>query len=214
MAYSVWPDSLDEARYGDSQFRKTKQAWDVVVLFISGAGLFFAAFGEDIIALLTHDKFTEAYVLAALWMVYLLVQNTGKPAIAMAYAKEQGVLLQVLLVMSTVLAILLLLVLVPVVGIYGAAAAALGNVVTFRLLIYIGISRRYGVPFHDKNAIKGLVSVLLVLGMVVWFQPDFMQRFVIFFIAALLISLIHKESVRIIAGAVRLRLAIAPNRAK
>ena len=71
--------------------RATRLAWPPAHLALALGGVFMATLGRDAIALLTHNKFTPAYVFAALWTVLVLLENAAKPAVAIVYAQGLGV---------------------------------------------------------------------------------------------------------------------------
>jgi O-antigen/teichoic acid export membrane protein len=163
VANSTWPVTLSDARADRGDFIRTKLAWNAVYLLLTCIGLAFATLGSHLIALLTHDKFTEAYILASLWIVYLLVQNTGKPQTGVFYARGAGGQFAQIQTMSMAGGTILLFMLVPNLGIYGAFMAAFVQQIALRVGVHIGARRLKKTPFQDHWAIVGTVLVLVTL---------------------------------------------------
>lgn len=162
-AYSLWPVSLEEARRSEMMFQRTKASWDMVALGVTSAGIAFSIFGEFLIGMLTHGKFSSAYVLAALWMIFILLQNTGKSQIAFLYAHGHGAGNQNAITFSAVLAMLLLFFLAPIFGVAGVVASVFFQVITYRLVLIYLAKRKSTLPFLDERMLGGacVVSVSL-----------------------------------------------------
>jgi O-antigen/teichoic acid export membrane protein len=163
IARSIWPVSLGEAMSAAGGFPNTRRAWGATHVLITAAGVGFAAIGPEIISLLTNDKFTAAWPLAALGMAYLLALNAGKPQTAYLLARGQGTELARLHVYATVTAMLIALATIPRFGMWGALAAALAQQVSLRLLIqwYVRGAR---LPMQDAYVAIGFMVILILVG--------------------------------------------------
>lgn len=177
LARTMWPISLGEARGGNS-YVKTGVTWNAAYVSITVAGILFATLGRDAISFLSHGKFTEAYILASLWMASLLVQNAGKPHTAALYASGRGHHFGYMLNVTTAIGIGLLVLLVPIIGIYGAALATFSAQILFRVGIRL-LLRKARVPNQDLWVILGVGLILLVLFAVVEFELALIGRIVV-----------------------------------
>ena len=169
MARTVWPITLTESREKKADFPQTRQTWDIAYIGITIVGLLFASVGKDIISLLTHDKFTEANVLAAFWMVYLLLQHTGKPHTGVLFSLDDGVYYSQAMFVVSLISMTALLFLTPVFGLYGALFAMFARVFLFRVAINLRVKRHFHVPFQDGWVVIGsgfILSTLVVSTMV------------------------------------------------
>lgn len=162
-ARSVWPVALLEARAKPLRFEQTRNVWSLVHLVVAFAGVGAVFVGREIVALLTHGKFTAAYLLIPLWMIYLLVQNTGKGQVALIYA--HGAVRQYLwmTVGSYVVGLSVLALLVGPFGLNGAIVAAICQQLALRIGVYV-IARPFGTfPLSDQWAGVGAAVILLAL---------------------------------------------------
>ena len=177
VARTVWPTSLDEARVESGLlFRKTHLVWNVTYLAIVLFGLCFAIFGDKVISLLTHDKFTDAYVLVAVWAAYLLVQNSGKAQTAMLYAHGRGKAIARISSMSTLLGIVVAIAGIPVFGVFGAAGAVILQQIVLRIGLQVYVRKYWAVHTDDWWVIGGSVIVIAALTLVVIGKPNLWER--------------------------------------
>jgi len=168
VANSAWPVTLADARTESSDFARTRLAWNSAHLLLTVIGLGLATLGSHLIGLLTHNKFTQAYVLASLWVVYLLVQNTGKPQTGLFYARGAGASYARIQTLSMLMGTLLLFALVPFFGIYGAFLAALSQQAALRFGVQFRARQIQRAPFQDQWAVFGACLILLTL----WVQYE------------------------------------------
>lgn len=180
VSRGVWPVTLSDARDECSAFEITGRAWNVVHFGITAAGIAFATIGRDAIALLTHDKFTEAYVLVAAWMAYLLIQNSGRPHTGVLYALGLGRKYAGIVAVSSIAAIGLLFLLVPILGIEGAILAAFVEMILLRVGVQVYARRVRRIPFQDGWVLGGSVLIFGLLTMVILLEPGFTGRLGIF----------------------------------
>jgi O-antigen/teichoic acid export membrane protein len=160
---SIWPVTLDESRQDRLVFTNTGQAWGIVHIGLTMAGVFMAATGKELIGLLTHDKFTAAAPLVALWMVMLLVKHSGRSEYGYLVANHHTKFVSSLMLLSVALSIPCMMLLIPRFGIFGALAALMmqDGMVRLGLTVRARMFRR--VPFQDGWVVKGAVMIVLTL---------------------------------------------------
>jgi O-antigen/teichoic acid export membrane protein len=156
---AVWPMTLQEAKNMGSHFERSTPAWHSAHFLIIAAGIFFATLGDRVIALLTHDKFTTAYLYATAWMVFLLVQYSGRVQVTIVQAFGEAVYYSRALTLSTLLSMLLLVILVPPMGPWGAIAAMLLNQIVFRSLLRRRARALRSYPPQDKWVWVGIIII-------------------------------------------------------
>ena len=159
IARSVWPVSLEEARTPQNRFDLTNRAWRAAALAITAGGLIASFLARDIIALLTHDKFTAAAPFVALWMAYVLVQNMGKPQAAVLFSAQKGTALGWIGQGTRAFGIVLLFVLVPVAGLAGAFIALFAQQIAIRVAFHLCARRVAATPFQDGWFIAGCAVI-------------------------------------------------------
>ncbi len=159
LVRAVWPVSLSEARDSASPFTRTGQAWSVGHLLLIGAGLLMAAFGRDLIGLLTHGKFEAAGPFAALWMGLLLVRLSGRPQLATLFANGRGYAISKIGIVANGTAIAVLLLLVPRIGLAGAVAAAFIQAAMTRAMFWWAARQERDTPFQDGWVLAGVALI-------------------------------------------------------
>lgn len=194
-ARTVWPITLSESREIDGAFPQTKKVWDTVYIFITFLGIFLASLGQYVIALLTHDKFTEAYIFAVLWMVLLLFQHIGKPHTGFLYVTHQGVINSTIMIFATLLGIATIFLFVPFFGLFGAVGAVFVQMIIYRIGIQIQVNRFRKIPFQDWWALIGVIFILVTLVFSRYFHFDIFQNIVLFFVSNFALFLLAKSIV-------------------
>lgn len=177
---SAWPVSLSEAREQSSNFELTGMYVAAVQLSTGIAGIFFATLSRDLIALLTHDKFTDAYVLATLWMVVLLVRYSARPAFTVLYVHNKGFTSNIANAMANIAAVGLLFLLIPPFGVYGALGAVAARDVVYRSMVIWIAKQERSVPFMDFPALKAALVIAGALWLVEAVQLSLVERFGVF----------------------------------
>lgn len=195
-ARSIWPVTLSEARKENGDFYYTKKVWTVVNVGVIAVGLLFATLGKEIIALLTHDKFTQAYSLVALWTVYILVQNTGKPQAGILFAFNQGKVWSKMLIGAISISILIIIPLVKVFGLIGALVAMLCQQILFRIGIQLYVRKKWITPFQDEWAIIGTFFILTALALSRYFQFKFLGNLYLFFVLLTILMLLRRQIIK------------------
>lgn len=159
FANVLWPIALQDAKDPSSQFMRIRLAWNFVYLCLTLIGLVFVFFGEFIVALLTNGKFDQAAAWVPFFVVYLLVQNSGKPATALLYAANRGNTLSALRIVTTSVAIGALLILVPQFGVPAALAIGITEMALTRVLVQLAARRIQAVSFQDQWVLLGCVVI-------------------------------------------------------
>jgi len=162
ISKSVWPVTLREAGDPNSGFVRTKEAWDIAYIGLTAAGIFLATLGDVVIGILTHGKFTPAYAYATFWMMFLLMQNSGKPQTGILFRLGGGKVYARLVVISTFVGIAALVALVPLFGLWGAAASVTVQQLFLRASIQIAARRFRRTPFQDGWALFGILYIAAV----------------------------------------------------
>jgi O-antigen/teichoic acid export membrane protein len=180
---TIWPVTLADAR-DDRDFQLTASAWNLAFTALGIGGIFFALFGNEFVAALTHGKFTAAAPLVAGWLAVLLVQNTGKPQVGLMYAAGQVRTYTRQIVMSMCVGVALLWVLIPKFGAAGAFAAIALQHVTLRVLVHYAAARIRDVPFQDELAIFGAILTMTLVWIRESIHLDLRIRLVLFAVCA------------------------------
>ncbi len=204
-ARGIWPISLDEARLPRSEFLLTKRTWEIGYSAVAIAGIGFAIFGKELVALWTHDRFTEAYRIIALWMVFVLVQNAGKAQTAILYATGNSMRYAKLMVGSAVAGIVALFMLVPSFGSTGVLLALLLQQILLRMGVqYVARTIRRS-PFQDAWVFIGCGGIILALVIVEPLSGEVYLRVLLFLalvvpfamqLARLVLSVLHDRANR------------------
>ncbi|MBI5413115.1 oligosaccharide flippase family protein [Candidatus Peregrinibacteria bacterium] len=160
-ARTVQPLTLEEARSEDLLFPKTKQTWDAMYIVLTFGGLLSVTVGREIISLLTNGKFADAYVFVVFWMIYLLIQNAGKPHTGVFLAFDRGPAYARIQIATYIIGLILLVLLVPILGISGAFISIFAQMTIFRVCIQIKVKEYKKVPFQDGWIIFGIAFILL-----------------------------------------------------
>lgn len=159
VSRAVWPETLEEANASELSFEQTRYVWWIVYTLLFLCGLVCALFGEVIISWWTHGKFSDAYVFTALWMVFLLIQFTGRSQTGFMFAKGFGLAYSRMALAANSVGVLLLVLLVPHQRLTGAFLAALVPMLLLRIGMHVFCWRRASIPFDDGPAILGVVII-------------------------------------------------------
>lgn len=180
IAYALWPSALVEARVPESAFERVGRAWNAVYLGLTIAGVGLASFGTEVVSILTNGKFLAAAPWVPVWVAYLLLQNSGKPATATLYAAKRGAAVARYRAASLSLALAALITLVPIFGIPAAVGVAFGEMLMFRLLLRRGALAVRRLPFQDGWVIAGAGTIALATAVIYGLSLAFPVRCMIF----------------------------------
>ena len=159
FANVLWPLALQDAKDRTSQFLRLRLAWNFVYLCLTLTGLSFIFFGEHIVSLLTNGKFDQAASWVPFFVIYLLIQNAGKPATAVLYNANRGNTLSALRVVSTSAAVVAILMLVPRFGVTAAIAIGIAEMTLIRIFIQVTARRIQTTPFQDQWVLLGCAAI-------------------------------------------------------
>ncbi len=155
FANVLWPIALKEAQLANSRFAHIRPAWDLVYAGLACVGVGAVFLGEEVVSLLTHGKF----VLAGAWLpwlvVYVLLQNSGKPATAMLYAANKGNLYSRIRIFTVMVAMLALWALVPGYGVEAVLFVVIAEMLMTRVWLAVAARRIGLVPFQDHWIVVG-----------------------------------------------------------
>lgn len=180
VSNSSWPVTLEEARMPDPRFYKTGRIWKAVYVFISILVILFATLGPEIIGAITNGKFKNAGDYAAILILILLVQFSGKPQLGMLYARGQASFLSMLTLVAMAAALPLTIVLIPKWGVPGAMIGITCQMVIFRVGIHLRANALHKTPFQDQWAIKGIVIAAFVICWNEVLHPELILRATVF----------------------------------
>jgi len=159
FANVLWPLALQDAKDRSSQFMRVRLAWNFVYLCLTLAGLVFVFFGDHIVRLLTNGKFDQAAAWIPFLVIYLLIQNSGKPATAVLYAANRGNAISAIRIVCTGVALLAIVLLVPNFGIPAAIAIGIAEMSITRVLVQVSARRIQAIPFQDQWVLLGCAVI-------------------------------------------------------
>lgn len=196
---ATWPVTLAEAN-ARTVFAVTGRVWGATQLAVAMVAVPFVLFGDRLIAALTNDKLTAAWVFLAPWFVLVLLQSSGKAATGVLYATGVSSTVAKLGLLANGVALGSLVVLVPVFGAAGAAMALLLQAIVFRIALQILARRRAAIPFQDWGAVLACALVTILF---------FLRRNVIESPESLLALLVAAELLCVAVGS-KVVLTVAP----
>jgi polysaccharide transporter, PST family len=155
FANVLWPIALKEAQLVGSRFSRIRPLWDLVYAGLACAGVGTVFLGDEMVGLLTHGKFLQAGAWLPWLMVYVLLQNAGKPATAVLYVAKRGNLYSGIRGFIVLLAMLALLGVVPEFGVGAVLAVAVVEMLVTRVWLAVAARRISALPFQDQWVIVG-----------------------------------------------------------
>lgn len=175
VARSVYSSTLREAHAG-GDFRLTKLMWEAVFIGLTFAGLAFAFVGPEVIGILTNGKFNPAAHYAAVWMAYLLIQNSGRPEVALLFTSGRSDRYFHLSTVATVVGIAGMFLLVPALGVEGVLIALFAQLLIVRVVVRKLAHSIRKVPFQDRWVLIGTLLIFGSLWSMGIFQPAPLTR--------------------------------------
>ena len=159
-ARPIWPITLDEARDGDSDFRRTRTVWDATYLAITALGITSAFFGRAAIGWLTHGRFTDAADIVTFFLIFLLVQNAGKPQTAIIFRGGAAKQFYWIQIAANLVWLVLVIALIRWAGLIGGVLALIGQQVFLRGGMHL-LARRHGrSPRSDAWILIGATGIV------------------------------------------------------
>lgn len=175
-ANALWPVALSEARDLASDFPNTSRAYTLGQVLLGVAAVGMATVGRDIISLMTHGKFTPAYLPATFLLIVVQMEYMARAAMAVLYANARYLLLQRSLIVSQLFAAAAIFPAVGAFGIYGAIGTTITQAVLYRSLILHSARTIRPLPFQDLAAVVGIVATLTALVLVEMFATELFER--------------------------------------
>lgn len=154
FANVLWPIALKEAQLANSRFARIRPVWDLVYAGLACAGVGAVLLGNEVVSLLTHGKFVQAGGWLPWLVVYVLLQNAGKPATAVLFAAHQGNLYSRIRIFTVLVAMLALL-LVPAYGVEAVLGVVIAEMLMTRVWLAVAARRIRFVPFQDHWVVVG-----------------------------------------------------------
>lgn len=165
VASVTWSHALSDARVEGGGFERLERMWTPVHLGLTLVGLGFAFLGPEFLAFLTNGKFTSAAPLLPIMICLLLLQNSGKAAMAVAYAHGHGARTTMGRIVITVLAIALMPPVIGTFGIPGALGLLLLETLAYRAFLGYLAGRLRRIPFQDHWVWGGCLAIAAATGL-------------------------------------------------
>lgn len=198
FANVLWPVALKEAKMSkNSAFSQINSVWNVVYAGLTCFGVGAALLGHELVDLLTHGKFFDAAAWLPWLVIYVLIQNAGKPATAAIYAADKSNLYSGIRIVTLIAASAALLLLVPNYGVPAVLFVLILEMVTTRILIAFAARRVSTVPFQDQWVISGTILIIFCAGTSYSFDLSLSNRCIAFVgisLVVISILLISKRS--------------------
>ena len=165
ISEAVWPNALDGAG-GDKDAReKVQQAWNLFYLLCGLAGICSIVFGEEVIRLVSNNRFQGAAEILAALIAILLVQNSGKMDTAAVYRGAKVVEYNKIRVAAVVSSCIVGLILIRYIGIYAVLISALIDAFLTRSMVHMLAKGK--IALQLKPSLPFVLSGVLVLSIVI-----------------------------------------------
>jgi len=161
FANVLWPIALKEAQLANSRFSRIRPIWDLVYAGLTCVGIGAVFLGDELVRLLTHGKFVQAGAWLPWLVVYVLLQNAGKPVTAILYAEKKGNLYSKIRISIVLMAMLVLMLLVPSYGVEAVLVVAIAELLATRVWLTIAARCVGIVPFQDQWVVVGCLMIVL-----------------------------------------------------
>jgi O-antigen/teichoic acid export membrane protein len=161
FANVLWPIALKEAQSKNSRFECIRTKWDLVYVGLTCVGIGAVFLGHEIVSVLTHGKFVQAADWLPWLVIYVLIQNSGKPATAWLYASKQGNRYSSIRILTMTMAALALILMVPAYGVKAVLAVAIGEMLVLRVCLGVAARRIGVVTFQDQWVVIGWLLIVL-----------------------------------------------------
>ncbi len=184
VTQSLWPVSLAEARDSAGNFARTIRTLRLMQLMMTLFGLFFASLGKEFISVLTHGKFADAFVFAALLMAVALIRTGAWPQFSLLIAHGRSNTHNNIQTASFVAGIALLVVLIFDFGMVGVMVAVFAQWTIAWIGRYIFARRVLAVPFSDHLVLVGTALIGGAVLCKVVLAPGFVGSLGLFVVAA------------------------------
>ena len=170
FANVLWPIALKEAEEPLGTFPRIRPVWDLAYAGITCLGIGAVFLGQDLVDLLTHNKFEQAGIWLPWLVLYVLLQNAGKPATAILYNRKKGNEYSSIRITSQLLMIVGLIIWVPEYGVTAVLSIMIAEMILVRVLIALRARQARPTPFQDHWIVGGC---LLIVG--VWWADGLLS---------------------------------------
>ena len=164
ISEAVWPDALDGASGDIAAREKVQRTWNLFYLFCGVAGICSIVFGEEVVRLVSNNKFQGAAEIIAALIAILLIQNSGKLDTAAIYRGSRIVEYNKIRVLAVACSCLVGLVLLRYIGIYAVLISGLIDAAFTRYMV--NMLAKGSVSFHLKPGLPIMLSAVLILSIV------------------------------------------------
>jgi len=193
------PTIMLEAKEGYQNFSTSMKIWTSVQIMIVVITLCFTLVGRELIGILTHDKFVEAYPYAIAMMSTLLLQTMAKPQSTLLLVRGKGKFYSNLNTASAIMGLIILFITVPYFGVWGAIIATVFQIITLRAALFWVAHRITPIPFADYWVIVGLVLTGFCVVIDHFFNLNFLIRLLmLFFIYLFIYFKVKKEIIALV----------------
>jgi O-antigen/teichoic acid export membrane protein len=203
VALNVWSTSLAEARDPLRQFSTTRRIWLPIHILITLFGVAFSCFGEQLVAILTHDRLTPAARIVPWLAVLLLIHVSGRTQNATIYANGGA---KSLINANSLISILCLAALPFAVGtmggfgwnagLTGVVAVLLTEAIWFRIYIYRKSSSFWkSGSFDDGWVVCGSAAIVLSWLFNAYTGPAVLTRIALCVIACVAPAVIERKKI-------------------
>lgn len=200
FANVLWPIALEEARLADSRFTRIRSLWELVYAGLACIGVGAVFLGDEVVSLMTHGKFVQAGAWLPWLVVYVLLQNAGKPATAMFYAAKKGNIYSSIRIFTGLVAMLALLMLVPAYGVEAVLIVVIAEMLMTRVCLAVAVRRIGVVPFQDQWVVVGCLLTVACWYLEQTFNLTLVDRYVAVVGVSCIVFMVLLLSMRIRLG--------------
>lgn len=168
---SLLPMALREARHSKPTFDRFQSIFPVSQFALGLVGVAMATLGLDLIKLLTHDKFTDSYLIASFLLIIVQIEYMARPAFLFLVAKGMYSDLQKSLVFSLVISMVLVFPMTSFFGLYGAVSTVFIQSVVYRFFIAYLAKKTVKMNSKDSVAIAGVFLTFISI-VISWYFAD------------------------------------------
>ena len=179
VGHNIWGIALTDAQNPKSKFEVVARVWTPVQLLQVMFGLTFALIGHEIVDLISNGKLTPAAVYVAPLIIVTLIQHSGRPATATAFANGFGISATRFRIVAMTIGTLVLWPAIHLFGIGGLIAVLAVEAVAYRLYLVRLAVRVRTVPFQDGVVVAGIMAIAIAAVGVALFEPTFAVRLAI-----------------------------------
>lgn len=170
IANILWPIALDEAKNPNSDFIRIRPIWDFVYVILICIGIGTVFLGNNIVMLLTNGKFLQAANFLPWLIIYILLQNAGKPATALIFFSQRGNLYSKVRLFTLIGGCLALMAFVPVYGVGAILTILICEMFFTRVFFFVATYRKSKKAFQDHWVIVGCLLIVSC-----WYAEQFQQ---------------------------------------